>query len=223
MNINSLKESLTSLEDAQEKYSKNKNLEFKSIFADSCIKRFEYTLETAIKLMRKILKNEYAKDESDLTVNNIFRLMDSYGFIRSWNVWKNYYQQRNNTVHKYNIEKSRDLLKLIPNFIKDCRFLMQKLDDKFQQEPYFQIISTILQKYTNQQVEFYAYGSRIKGTFQKNSDLDVLIKGNISAETLEIIKEEIDKSDIPFIVHFSEYQYMDKNFYESIKENLLKL
>ena len=220
MNINNLKAALETLKEAQEKYAETRDIALHSIFAASCIKRFEYTLETAIKLMRKVLKNEYAKDETDLTVNNIFRLMNSYGFIRSWSDWKDYYQKRNNTVHEYNIEKSRELLTLIPNFIDDCEFLVQKLENKFQQEKYFQIISDILKEYD---AEFYAYGSRVKGTFQANSDLDVMIKGNISTEKLEQIKDEIDKSEVPFLVHFYNYQDMTKDFYESIKEDLLKL
>lgn len=222
MNVKFLQEALGTLKKALEKYSGNNNHELLSIFADSCIKRFKYTLETAIKLMRKVLKNEYAKDETDLTVNNIFRLMNSYGFIRSWNTWKDYYQQRNNTVHEYNIKKSRELLTLIPNFINDCEFLVQKLDNKFQQEKYFLIISELLKEYSNY-AEFYVYGSRVKGTFQANSDLDIMIKGNITPENLENIKDKIDKSKVPFLVHFFNYQDMTKDFYESIKSDLLKL
>ena len=220
MNINNLKASLETLKEALEKYAKNRDLELQSIFADSCVKRFEYTLETAIKLMRKVLKTEYLKDENDLTINNIFRIMNSYGFLRSWTTWKDYYKQRNNQAHEYNIEKSRELLSLIPNFICDCEFLTQKLDEKFQQEKYFQIISDILKEYD---AEFFAYGSRVKGTFQANSDLDVMIIGNIDPDDLDQIKNEIDQSDVPFLVHFYNRLDMDNDFIESIKKDLLKL
>lgn len=92
MNINSLKEALKTLKDVQLQYVKNSNRNLQSISADSCVKRFEYTLETSVKLMKKMLKTQYAKEETDLTVNNIFRLMQSYGFISFWISWRNYYQ-----------------------------------------------------------------------------------------------------------------------------------
>ena len=81
MNIKTLKEALSTLKYSQEKFSQNTDHSVQNIFEDSCVKRFEYTIETAIKLMRKILKDEYVKEEADLTINNIFRLMDSYDFI----------------------------------------------------------------------------------------------------------------------------------------------
>ena len=224
MNIQNLKESLSTLQESQTKYDENQVPDLESIFADSCVKRFEYTLETAIKLMRKVLKNEYAKDETDLTINNIFRMMNSYGFIRSWTAWKDYYQQRNNTVHEYDIKKSRDLLRIIPAFIDDCEFLVQKLEDKFQQEQYFQTIGAILKENCNDDsIEFFAYGSRVKGTFQANSDLDVLIKGDIVPSVLENIKANLDVSSIPFIVHFVHRNDINDDFYESIKADLRKL
>lgn len=128
MNINSLKEALKTLKDVQLQYVKNSNRNLQSISADSCVKCFEYTLETSVKLMKKMLKTQYAKEETDLTVNNIFRLMQSYGFISFWISWRNYYQQRNFITHKYNLEKSRELLKIMPSFIDDCSFLIEKLE-----------------------------------------------------------------------------------------------
>ncbi|MBQ7450316.1 nucleotidyltransferase substrate binding protein [bacterium] len=47
---------------------------------DACVKRFEYAVETSWKIMKTYLKLEYGKSESELTVNNIFRLMESYVF-----------------------------------------------------------------------------------------------------------------------------------------------
>lgn len=223
MNIKNLKETLSTLKNAQKVFDINADNSLQSMIADSCVKRFEYTLETAIKLMRKVLKNEYTKEDVDLTINNIFRLMNSYGFINSWNNWKNYFQQRNDTSHEYNIEKSRELIKIIPSFIEDCEFLVQRLENKFNQEPYFKIISEIIRKHNSDNVEFFAYGSRVKGSFQASSDLDILIKGDISPKILQTILEEIDSSDIPFIVHFSNYEDMNSDFFESIKNDLVEL
>ena len=56
----------------------------KNYIADACVKRFEFTVETAWKTMKKYLKLEYGKKDEELSMNNIFRLMEGYGFIGSW-------------------------------------------------------------------------------------------------------------------------------------------
>ncbi|MDR3179625.1 MAG: nucleotidyltransferase substrate binding protein [Holosporaceae bacterium] len=132
MNINNLKSALQTLEEGYKIYASNCEKSFSDMLADSCIKRFEYTLETAIKTMKKFLKEVYFVDEKDLTVNNMFKLMEGYEFISSWHQWRNYYQSRNNTAHEYNIRKSRELLNIIPEYIKDVTSLVQKLQEKIE-------------------------------------------------------------------------------------------
>ena len=61
---------------------------------DACVKRFEYTVETSWKIMKKYLKLEYGKSDLELTMNNIFRLMEGYGFVISWEKWREYYEKR---------------------------------------------------------------------------------------------------------------------------------
>lgn len=84
------------------------------------------------------------------------------------------------------------------------------------------IIERILDKYCKDYAFFY-YGSRVKGTYEKTSDLDVLIKGKaeMPLAVLQKIKEEFDKSDLPYIVNFSDYYKLDSSFYERIKPDLI--
>lgn len=84
------------------------------------------------------------------------------------------------------------------------------------------IIEHILDKYRKNYAFFY-YGSRVKGTYEKTSDLDVLIKGKaeMPLAILQEIKEEFDKSDLPYIVNFSDYYKLDSSFYERIKPDLI--
>lgn len=84
------------------------------------------------------------------------------------------------------------------------------------------IIERILDKYRKDYAFFY-YGSRVKGTYEKTSDLDVLIKGKaeMPLAILQEIKEEFDKSDLPYIVNFSDYYKLDSSFYERIKPDLI--
>ena len=66
--------------------------------------------------MKKYLKEVYGKDDKELTMNNIFRLMEGYGFIKSWETWREYYDRRNDTSHEYNNEKSKKILGIIEDF-----------------------------------------------------------------------------------------------------------
>lgn len=83
------------------------------------------------------------------------------------------------------------------------------------------IITDILQKYYNK-YSFYYFGSRVKGTYSRVSDLDILIKGTIpiNYEDMDNINEEFDKSSIPYIVNLVDYHNISKDFYEYIKDEL---
>lgn len=74
LRIDALRQSLKPLREAWAAYQNNKENELTSIIADSCVQRYEYTLETAGKLMKKYLKQTYGKSDEELTINNIFRL-----------------------------------------------------------------------------------------------------------------------------------------------------
>ena len=86
------------------------------------------------------------------------------------------------------------------------------------------IIVDILKNYASK-YSFYLYGSRVKGGFDKTSDLDVLIKGDeeIPLRELSILKEKFDESYLPYVVNFSDYTTMDKIFYNLIKDDLIKV
>ena len=50
--------------------------------------------------------------------------MSGYNMIGDWENWKEYYIKRNETSHEYNIEKSRSVLTVIPQFIADAEILV---------------------------------------------------------------------------------------------------
>lgn len=72
---------------------------------------------------------------------------------------------------------------------------------------------------------FYFYGSRVKGTHSKVSDLDILIKGatEMPLEMIEDLKQQFDESPLPYIVNFSDYHKMDENFYKRIEKDLISI
>lgn len=104
LDIESLRNAEKTLQKSYDVYLKGSDdTEMCSIYADPCVKRFEYTFETAWKIMKKYFKLQYSKKEDELTINNIFRFMESYGFAEDWLRWKEYYRQRNNTFDEYNL------------------------------------------------------------------------------------------------------------------------
>ena len=130
IDISNLEASLETLKSSMNILEKNKSCEFTDMLEDSCIKRFEYTLEISRKLMKKVLKKVYGKNEEELTVNNTFRYMQGYKFVSNWENWREYYEKRNNTAHEYSLVKSRELIEIIPRFIKDTDCLIKNLNEK---------------------------------------------------------------------------------------------
>lgn len=86
------------------------------------------------------------------------------------------------------------------------------------------IIVGILKEYFDR-YSFYYYGSRVKGTFNKTSDLDILIKGTkeMPLSELALLKEKFDESRLSFIVNFTDYNSIDENFYNLIKDDLIRV
>ncbi|MDR0715512.1 MAG: nucleotidyltransferase substrate binding protein [Puniceicoccales bacterium] len=128
IDISPLKKAIKTLEESWGVLRSSNDSKLHYIVLDSCIKRFEYTVETAWKLMKRFLKLRYGRSDQELTVNNIFRLMEGYGFIQSWENWREYYVKRNDTAHEYNEDKARTLIQCIPAFISDVSLLASRLE-----------------------------------------------------------------------------------------------
>lgn len=127
LDITNLKNCIDALEECIEAYNSNTDDKMRGFIEDSCVKRFEFTVETSWKTMKKYLKEFYGKDDKELTMNNIFRLMEGYGLIESWENWREYYDRRNDTSHEYNREKAVKILETMENLLKDANFLYKSL------------------------------------------------------------------------------------------------
>lgn len=121
-----LAESISTLKDAYELYLQNNEEKLKSALQDSCIKRFEYTYETAKKYMNKYLK--YAFDKTDLPINNVFREIYGLELIDDYERWIDYRTKRNDTSHEYNIKKAHKIINILPVFIQDVEVFVDKLN-----------------------------------------------------------------------------------------------
>lgn len=128
LDLTLLKSSLSTLKESYNDLNLQQSERIKTYVKDSCVKRFEYTYETAKKIMNKFLKKEYDKTESELSINNIFREMYGLGLIQNFENWVNYREKRNFTSHEYNIALTYSIIDVIPNFIKDTEYLIENLE-----------------------------------------------------------------------------------------------
>lgn len=128
LDITNLKKCIDSLKECKEAYNIITDEQMRGFIEDSCVKRFEFTVETSWKMMKKYLKEVYGKDDKELTMNNIFRLMEGYGFIKSWETWREYYDRRNDTSHEYNREKALNILNSMESLLNDANYLYTELE-----------------------------------------------------------------------------------------------
>lgn len=127
LDLSLLKNSLNTLKECYHDYQVENNTKIQEYIKDSCIKRFEYTYETSKKMMNKYLKKEYDKTEKDLSINNIFREMYALDLIQNFENWVNYREKRNFTSHEYNEDQTLEIIKIVPDFINDAEYLLEKL------------------------------------------------------------------------------------------------
>ncbi len=64
----------------------------------------------------------------------------------------------------------------------------------------------------------FVFGSRARGDFKEFSDLDLLIRGDISPILVSKIKDDLEESNLPIKVDL----VLEKSVAESYKENILK-
>lgn len=132
MDITNLSDCLRTLKECSDFYAAAEEDKMKEFLGDAYIQRFEYTLEIAWKTMKRYLKQMHGKEDKDLTINNIFRMMENYGFIRSWETWRKYYD--NNTSHEYDQTKAREIISKIGGFIEECEYFYARLSEALEND-----------------------------------------------------------------------------------------
>ena len=97
------------------------------------------------------------------------------------------------------------------------------------EDKHLKIVLDILKQYIqkNTGIEIYAYGSRVKNTHKKYSDLDLVIINN-SAEKLDFLltadlREEFEESDLPYTVDILEYAGLPEHMEQEINKLKVKI
>lgn len=126
MNITALQNALKSLKDAYTEYNKTQN----EYVRDSVIQRFEYTYALAIKFIQRYIELNIPNQEdlSTLTFNQLIRRANEMGILLSnLEQWIVFRQKRNITSHTYNIEKAKEVISIVGQFIEEIGFLVDKI------------------------------------------------------------------------------------------------
>ncbi|MCI9087898.1 MAG: nucleotidyltransferase domain-containing protein [Clostridia bacterium] len=81
----------------------------------------------------------------------------------------------------------------------------------------YQEIKKVVQKYSN--YEFQIYGSRARGNYKENSDIDIAVRGNITEKDRIAILNDFDLLNIPYMVDIVFYGQLEK---QELKESIDK-
>ena len=99
--------------------------------------------------------------------------------------------------------------------------MIQNLEYIYMDPDDLQILQDILKKYP---YTIYAFGSRVKGTNQKFSDLDLcVIDDTMSQSTISDLKEDLEDSNLPFTVDVTSWLMMNEDFQKLIEKDLVQI
>ena len=88
-------------------------------------------------------------------------------------------------------------------------------------EEIYNKIKNIVNKYNN--YEFKIFGSRARGDYKSNSDIDIVVIGCVESKEQFNIKDEFDLLDIPYTIDLIFMQDIIKEeLIESIKREAIK-
>ena len=85
---------------------------------------------------------------------------------------------------------------------------------------HWKIVQDILQKYP---YTFYAFGSRVKGSARKLSDLDICFMDTIPWNVKAHMDEDFEESDLPYKVDIINGNTISDSFRDAIKNDLIKI
>lgn len=95
------------------------------------------------------------------------------------------------------------------------------------EEKHLKYIKKVLEEnFSNEDVKFFIFGSRAKGTNSKYSDIDIAIKINnktISTDVLGKLLIQFKDSTLPYEVDIIDLNKIDDNFKNLIQNSLIEI
>ena len=122
------------MEEVIVEYRKDENNAF---VRDSFVKRFEYTFELSIRMLKRYLREVEASIPEDnlLSFKYIVRMGLSNGlFNSSLEKWIEYRDARNLTSHTYDLKSAENVITVAFDFVNEIREYVDELENRIAKE-----------------------------------------------------------------------------------------
>lgn len=103
------------------------------LLRDGVIQRFEYTYELSWKMLKRYLEVTLPNPEEvdGMSFQTLIRTGSEQGLLLSgWDNWVHFRKARGTTSHTYDEEKARAVFRVIPEFLREARYLCYRLNEK---------------------------------------------------------------------------------------------
>ena len=130
LDISSFSKAVGRLEEGLSEYQAHPG---NDIYRDGLIQRFEFTYELSHKMLRRHLEMTSPSPViyADMNFQDIIRTANEQGLLLGeWPDWKQYREKRAKTSHTYDEEVALDVVDIIPKFLREVRFLREKLIER---------------------------------------------------------------------------------------------
>ena len=130
LNISSFTKAVLRLEEGLARYEQNTE---DDQIRDGLIQRFEFTYELSHKMLKRYLEmNSPTPDIYDtIAFQDLIRTGNEQGLLLGdWSAWRQYRAMRSKTSHTYDEEVALEVAEIIPQFLREARFLRDKLIER---------------------------------------------------------------------------------------------
>lgn len=113
--------------------SESLSLPDRELLRDGVILRFEYTYELSWKMLKRYLEATLPNPEEvdGMSFQTLIRTGSEQGLLMSgWDNWVRYRKARGTTSHTYDEEKAREVFRIVPEFLREARYLLDRLTEK---------------------------------------------------------------------------------------------
>jgi nucleotidyltransferase substrate binding protein (TIGR01987 family) len=134
IDITPLKDALATLNEVLVEYDKDRN---NSFVRDSYVKRFEYTYELSIRILRRfLLKTEANISKDDLiSYKKLVRIGLARGLLKSSvEKWVEYRDARNLTSHTYEIKNAENVIAVAADLAEEVKEYIGELERRIARE-----------------------------------------------------------------------------------------
>lgn len=133
LDFQSLEKAIMQLEAGLQESQTNPESE---LLRDGVIQRFEYTYELSWKMLKRYLEAALPNPEEvdGMSFQTLIRTGSEQGLLLTgWDRWADYRKARGTTSHTYDGEKAREVFSVIPAFLQEARYLLERLSQKLKQ------------------------------------------------------------------------------------------